>query len=88
MGAYMYPIEINRKRQTIAFQEIKELENDSLTLEDLQFVGDDCFSVEPGEFRGHIVIVSRNRLETDNEFETRIAREESYMTEYNKRHPK
>ena len=93
MPAYAYPIKVNRRRQTIQFDETKRIESDSLILEDFKFVGDDAFSIslpdDWGGFNsGYIISVSRSRLETIEERNNRIAKEESYMVEYNKRHTK
>ena len=85
MPPYAYPIKIDRKRQKIAFQENKTFEN-MLTLADLKFVGNDPFSVDRDGHGYHEITVYRNRLETDQERDIRVAREESYMKEYNRRH--
>lgn len=87
MPAYAYPIKINREKQIIHFDEEREIESNSLTLAALQFIGDDPFSVHENEWGGYTISVSRSRLETDVECHTRVAREESYMAEYRKRHP-
>lgn len=98
MPAYAYPIKINRKREKVCFDEIKEIDSNSLTLKDLEFVGEDCFSITENKWRqseesqfppdGYTISVSRARPETDEEMNYRISRAESYMVEYNKRHPK
>lgn len=96
MPPYAYPIKINREKQVIRFHEHKGIESNSLTLEDLQFVGQDKFSICEKEVEtgigcypeGYIITVYRSRLETDEEYNKRIASEEAYMAEYNKRHPK
>ena len=90
MPAYAYPIKIKKARQTIHFDETKRLENDCLTLADLQFVGADDFSIclpDDDWATGYIVNVSRTRLETDEERNNRVQKEESYMAEYTRRHP-
>lgn len=87
MPAYAYPITIRRNKLTIQFDELVKIENDSLTLSDLQFVGDDSFSIHAGELGepSYTVSVSRSRLETDDELAARVTREESYMAEYHRR---
>lgn len=93
MPAYAYPIQIKRKRQTIRFEEKVKLTEDWLTLPTLAFVGNDTFSICETEHdsgtgtytSGYTVTVNRQRPETDDEMNTRIASEESYMREYERR---
>jgi hypothetical protein len=85
MPAYAYPITIHREKQRVQYDETAIIEANSLTLKDLEFVGPDSFSVQEQEWGGYVITVSRSRMETDAERESRVAREESYMTEYNKR---
>jgi len=87
MGAYMYPIRIIKAKQTVYFDEVVRLEG-TLTLEGLQFVGDDPFDAEVFEVgTGYEITVYRHRKETNEERKSRVAGEEAYMAEYNKRHP-
>ena len=70
MPAYAYPIKIRKNKQWFYFDEIHELESNLLTLEALQFVGNDAFSICPpaeGFNSGYVINVSRSRLETDEE---------------------
>jgi hypothetical protein len=93
MPAYAYSIKINRNRERIYFDETVRIESDSLALADLAFVGDDFFTICEGEAEtgigcfasGYVIRVSRSRMETDDEMNTRISRGESYMAEYNRR---
>jgi hypothetical protein len=84
--SYAYPIQINREALRIHHEEVREIPQDYLTLADLQFVGADSFVVQerdsPG---GWIVRVSRSRLETFQERDTRVAGEVAYMAEYYRR---
>ncbi len=85
MPAYAYAIEIKRQNLPIRYDEIVEIEKDALTLADLGFVGEAPFSVREKECGGYTVSVSRTRYETDDERDARVAREEAYMAEYNRR---
>jgi hypothetical protein len=79
MPAYAYPITIDRRFKKINFDEIREFDSDLLTLEDLQFCGDDPFSISKKDWRdggGYILNVSRTRKETEEERSIRIARAE------------
>ncbi len=49
-------------------------------------MGEDSFAIDPIEgSAGCKVTVERKRLETDSEMAARVAKEEAYMEEYNKR---
>jgi hypothetical protein len=87
MPAYAYPITVHRSRLQVRFEDVKEFDSDFLTLADLQFVGEDSFYVNARDNGGYRITVSRSRLETVEERNSRVAKEESYMTEYLKRHP-
>ncbi len=82
---YAYPITINRGFETIRFDEVVEIESNSLTLKDLAFVGGDSFSITELEWDGYSISVSRTREETEAERMSRVERAESYMREYNRR---
>lgn len=85
MPAYAYAIQIKPKKQVVTFNEEREFQSNSLTLSDLAFVGDDPFSVHEHEWSGYTISVARTRLETDEERDTRVARERAYMEEYTRR---
>lgn len=86
MPAYAYPILIRRENLQVHFLEERLIESDRLTLADLQFAGADKFTVSEAEDQaGYLVSVSRSRLETDEERDLRVAREEAYMAEYRRR---
>ena len=85
MPAYAYPIKINRKYKIVNFEETKTIQDNILTLKDLRFTGDDPFSVTRDEYDYHEITVYRNRHETKTEHDARVAQEEAYMAEYNKR---
>lgn len=81
----MYPIRVDKKRQTIDFDETVFIDSNSLTLEALKFVGEDAFSVHVDDYDGYKISVSRSRLESEEERDIRVAKEEAYMAEYRKR---
>jgi len=91
MPAYAYAITLKRKKQIINFSERHEIAP-PLTLEKLApIVGDNTFTIydDVEVFSNvYILIVHKNRLETDEEQKTRVDREKRYMVEYKKRHPK
>lgn len=84
------PIQIKRSRQTVSYEESRTVDGSTLlTLKDLEWIGGDAFSVkapdpeEEGYCGGCVVItVYRSREETDEEMQTRIAREEHYVSDY------
>jgi hypothetical protein len=94
MPAYAYPIQIKREPQKVKYQKQFELESALLTLSELRkYVSEDeQFAInEEGEppFGDKIVLhVYGYRMETNEELRTRVAKEEAYMEEYNKRHKK
>lgn len=90
MAAYAYPIIIKLKKQRIWFDEVHQIESDSLTLKELKFIGDASFSIlerdeESGFSSGYTICVHRSRLETADEQLKRIQRERAYMKEFNRR---
>lgn len=88
MPAYAYAIGIKRARQRIKYTDEIRIEKDTLTLAELAAIGDDEFAIIEHDWReggGYTFSVSRSRLETDEERDARVSREEAYMTEYNKR---
>lgn len=93
MGAYAYPITINRKRKRINTQR-RVPKPESLTKAWIveNCADDECFEVESGTFSDGeyveitpCVVFYGSRLETNEEYQKRIAREEAYMAEYNRR---
>lgn len=93
MGAYAYPITINRKRKRINTQR-RVPKPESLTKAWIveNCADDECFEVENGAYYGSgdvetepCVTFFGSRLETNEEYQKRIAREEAYMVEYNRR---
>jgi len=88
MGAYMYPIKIHREKINVQTEEVVILDGPYLSLSILQFVGDSLFDAEERPGVGYKITVYRNREETNKELSVRIAKQEAYMAEYNKRHPK
>lgn len=89
MNDYLYPIKIKKWPQVICFEEYHVFPIDQFKLSDLSFVGEDSFAIDPIEgSAGCKVTVERKRLETDSEMATRVAKEEAYMGEYNKRNKK
>lgn len=87
----MYPIKIERLPQYILLEEYHVFPSNKFRLSDLNFVGDRSFTIEQIESDGSsgcVVTVERVRLETDLEVAARVAKEEAYMKEYNKRNKK
>lgn len=90
MPPWAYPIIIQRDRQRINYTETKRISASNLFLDDLIFVGDNGFEIDRSEFDSDdwTITVYRHRLETGEERDRRVAEEEAYMTEYNRRHHK
>lgn len=98
MPAYAYPIKVDREKKTITYWEDHNIDEDRLTLALLApIVGEWTFTISEREVdtgigsmpdEGYTVSVFKSRQETDEELKARVCREESYMSEYNKRNPK
>lgn len=93
MGAYMYAIEIKREPQKVRYQRKVELDGPVLTLSMLRelVTEDEIFSVEETEGGIYSTIylsIDGYRMETPEETAKRVASEEAYMIEYNKRKSK
>ena len=92
MGTYMYPIQIKREPQKVRYTKEFNLNSDSLTLAELRkYVSqDETFSIYEAENSiygsQYILNVSGERLETEEEVKTRVAKEEKYMESYTKFH--
>lgn len=88
MPAYAYAIKIDRNRQTVSETLHRKLPDEELSLSDLRDLGvkeTDTFYIASDE---KTMLIYRKRPETDEEMSKRIAKEENYMKEYNKRHGK
>ena len=90
MAAYAYAIKIDRKYQTIRFQETHEVKDDVLSIAQLRElnVGDeDAFWVREDEGFNPIttLVVEKVRKETKAERLARVSRGIRYMREYKKR---
>lgn len=86
MGAYMYPIKIDREKQQVRTKrkvKVKDIEAITLDLIQNNVKKDETFYVDFEEF---ILIVEGKRLETDQEQKERITKEESYMQRYTEFH--
>ena len=85
-GAYMYPIQIKREPQIIEVKRKVDLEGDTLTLADLKEYGvteEDSFRIiEEENNRTYSLYIYSQRLETQDEVEARVAKEEQYMKNY------
>jgi hypothetical protein len=93
MNDFLYPIKIKKWPQSILFEEYHVFQTNKFKLSDLNFVGDDSFTFEPTKSlldasSGCLLTVAKTRLETDLEMAARVAKEETYMEEYNKRNNK
>ena len=88
MPAYAYPIKIERERKTFTYYDTHEFNADELTVSDLQAIaGDNPFTVEREEECGvyYIIDVKKQRVESDEEYDKRIKKQEAYMAEYERR---
>lgn len=86
MPPYAYPITINLDRQIVKYSVDHKIYEDPLTLKILtRIVGDNEFSIENVDYKEYDVTVFKTRYETDEEMNSRIAREQAYMNEYNRR---
>ena len=93
MPAYAYAITVNPKHEVISFNETRDIHKEDLTLADLEWVGEDTFSIQDGvdndngvrEGCFYRVYAHRSRLETDEERDTRVRRERQYVAEYERR---
>lgn len=90
MGAYMYPIIIKREPQIISVRKTIELDDSTLTLAQLMRYGvtNDCkFQIVEDSYSGEYrLYIYSKRLETQKEVDKRVAKEESYMKNYNNFH--
>lgn len=91
MPAYAYPIKVDRNRKIFTENVYHALSDELMTLADIKdLVGDNRFSIEAGceenvVEQSVILCVRKEREETDEEYESRIQREEAYMAEYKRR---
>lgn len=91
MPAYAYPIKVDRNRKIFTENVYHALSDELMTLADIKdLVGDNRFSIEAGceenvVEQSVILCVRKEREETDEEYESRIQREEAYMEEYKRR---
>ena len=96
MPAYAYPIQIKRERQKVRYHKSIKLENEGIfTIDELSklVTHDERFSIVEREYNSMFgkdifLSITGERLETDEELNARIEKEEKYMAEYNKRHDK
>jgi hypothetical protein len=90
MPAYAYPITIDRNKKTFQDTKTVRLDDKPLTIEKLaKVVGTNKFSIEPIGWElggGYEVSINVTRVETDKQLANRVAKEEKYMAEYNRRH--
>ncbi|UYZ60067.1 hypothetical protein [Hymenobacter latericus] len=85
MPAFAYPIKINRSKEVIPATFTEYTDSTRLTLKELEpIVGANPFSVSE-DTSGYRIEVYATRLETDEEYNARISRQEAYMAEYNRR---
>lgn len=96
MPAYAYRIIVKKQKQRVNDNKTFIIEGDSLTLDALREAGiaeGETFSISETTHNsgiesyseGYEINVQRTRLETKEERDTRVAKEESYMAEYNRR---
>lgn len=89
MPAYAYPIKINYNKEKIAEYHRVKLPDGGITVSLLkEIVGDNTFVISNEEehfWENQFICWTTYREETDEEQEVRIAKEEAYMVEYNKR---
>lgn len=89
---YMYPIKIKREPQKIYYTREIELEKECLTLAELRqynVTEDETFSigeVYEAQFPTPVLCISGWRVETTEEMNERVAKEEKYMENYAKFH--
>ena len=86
MGAYMYPINIDRNIKTVSYEKEYDLSDIELSLEELKkYVNDkETFIIDNENLK---ITVYGKRNETQKETEERIKREEKYMENYIKQKP-
>ena len=89
MGIYMYPIIIRREQQMVSNNKEFELGYDStltlLQLRDFGVTDDKSFQIiEEENTQKYILYVYGKRLETQEEVNERVIKEESYMENYTK----
>lgn len=93
MGMYMYPITIKREPQVIKFEKKVGLGgNTTLTLAELKSHGvteENSFEIlEDYEIGLYTLYIYCKRLETQDEVDARVKKEEKYMKNYTKFHAK
>ena len=87
MGAYMYPITINRNPQKVTYSRTEYLDDMEMSLSELRkyVEEDETFEFFSEDFE---LKIYGNRLETEEEMNRRVAKEEAYMKGYNEFHAK
>ncbi|HUM42161.1 MAG TPA: hypothetical protein PKI14_04355 [Fervidobacterium sp.] len=89
MAGYAYAIQIDYKKQKITNTRAHRLSSNTTNIDKLKkLTGDNDFYFDTDEVfgeNGMLLYVIEKRLETDAEQADRIAKEEAYMVEYNKR---
>jgi hypothetical protein len=92
MGKYMYKIVIEREPQEIKYSREIELKDELLTLAELrkhvsenEYFSIDLEETDDGGFRT-MLNVSGKRLETQDEVDIRVTKQEKYMENYHKFH--
>lgn len=87
MGAYAYPIIIKREPQKVRYTRTVALDSHVLTVAKIASLvkENEYFSVTELENYSYELIISGDRLETQDELNYRVAKEEKYMAEYTKR---
>lgn len=85
MGAYMYPINIDRNTKTVSYEKEYDLSDIELSLKQLKkYVNDEeTFIIDSDNFK---IKVYGKRSETQKETKERIKKEEKYMENYKKFH--
>lgn len=85
MGAYMYPINIDRNIKTVSYEKEYDLSDIELSLEELKkYVNDkETFIIDNENLK---ITVYGKRNETQKETKERIEKEEKYMENYKKFH--
>lgn len=82
MPAYAYLININYEKAKFSIDKSHEFDDSGLTIKRLEpIVGDHVFNVEEGRWGDCTVHWTEYRLETDEEYARRIAKQEAYNAE-------
>jgi len=80
MGAYMYPIPVNRKFEIVKYNRVVSLGSDYLTLDKIakHLKSGETFRISTDEYDEATMTIFGSRIETESERDERVRRAEKY----------